>query len=228
MKDLKGTKTALLFTVLLAYAASSQAASITITNPSFESPAGGAGVVQNGVATGWAVSNADAGVWNTSPVGWFFNAAPPDGNQILFVGFGGTSATVSQTLTANVLANETYTLIFSVGQRLDEPLSPYSVSLEANGTTVLASDSAGSPTPGDFVTRTIIFNSGASPATLGQTLGIYITASSNNDGQAEFDKFSLDGSPTGGPSVPEPATFVLIGGGIAAIMLSRRRLQKQN
>lgn len=231
IKSVKGTKITLLSMVLLAYAASSQAAPIAITNFGFESPSLGAGGIANGVATGWTVSNSNAGVWYPT-AGSYFNAAAPEGNQILFVGFG-SPADVNQTpLAATVQANMTYTLSFLLGQRLDLPLSTYSVSLEANGTTVLGSDSAGSPTAGNFNLRTIIFNSGASPATLGQPLGIFIHASGSSvtgaSGQADFDKFSLDGSPTGAPGVPEPATYVLIGAGITVIMLSRRRLQKQN
>ena len=230
MKNIKGTKLALLSTVLLAFAASSQAAPIAITNFGFEDPAN-AGIL-NGVANGWAVSNVFGGTWNISG-GGFFNTVAPEGSQILFVGYLGDAADVTQTpLAATVQANTTYTLSFFLGRRLDMPLSTYSVSLEANGTTVLASDSTGSPTAGDFISRTIVFNSGASPATFGQPLGIFVHASGfsvNGQGaQAEFDAFTLDASPTGLQTVPEPATFVLLGAGIAGIMLSRRRLQKQN
>ena len=226
IKRIIGTKITLLSMVFLAYAAPSQASSIAITNSGFEDPVQGPGGIGNGAATGWAVSNVDAGVW--FPItGQFFNTAAPEGNQVLFVGFVGAAADVNQTpLAATVQADTTYTLSFLLGRRLDLELSTYSVSLEANGV-VLGSDSAGSPTAGNFIPRTITFNSGASPATLGQQLGIFIHASglsaTGSGAQAEFDAFSLDSSSAGAAAVPEPTTFVLIGAGISLIMLSRRR-----
>jgi hypothetical protein len=239
MKGINGTKITLLSMALLACAASGQAGTIAITNPGFEEPAQG-GIV-NGAATGWSVSNGFAGVWNISSFPLQFNTAAPEGNQILFVGFFGNPADVSQSPVSSlgidtgiVASNMTYTLSFSVGRRLDMAFSTYSVSLEANGATVLASDSAGSPTAGGFVTRTIVFNSGTGSGALGQQLGIFIHASGSsapglNDAQAVFDNFSLDASPTAAAvGSPEPTTSVLIGAGIIVLMLSRRRLQKQS
>lgn len=227
MKVIKATKTTLLSLALLASVGSIQATALAITNPGFENPQV-PGII-NGVAAGWAVSNGNAGTWNTTPGGGFFNTIP-EGDQILFAGFG-APVDVSQTLVDTVQADTTYTLSFFLGQRLDMPLSVYSVSLEANGTTVLMSDTGGSTTPGNFVQRTITFDSGASPVTAGQTLGIFISATGFDPlgvpGQAEFDSFSLDASPTsGGSSVPEPATFLMIGTGMTAVMLNRRYFQK--
>ncbi len=105
-------------------------------------------------------------------------------------------------MAATVAANTTYTLDFYLGQRLDFAFSAYTVSLIANGVT-LASDSAGSPAAGTFVSRSITYNSGAAPLQLGQTLSIAVTAGASG-GQANFDDFTLDGSPTS--STPEPAT----------------------
>jgi hypothetical protein len=151
---------------LLACATFSEAAPIAITNPGFESPAQVPGGVGSGVATGWTVSGT-AGVWypSSGPAGGF-NTAVPQGNQILYAGYT-TAGDVSQTLAATVQANTIYTLSFFLGQRNDGvSTNGYSVSLEANGTTVLASDTLGLPAAGTFIQRTITFNSGANPATL--------------------------------------------------------------
>jgi len=105
------------------------------------------------------------------------------------------------------------------------PFSIYSVALEGNGSTILATDTAGAPTSGNFVTRTLSFNSASAPGSVGQTLGIYIHASglsaAGAAAQAEFDNFALNTSTTSG--TPEPATFGVIGAGLGAIVFARRR-----
>src|ERR1041385_5399941 len=194
MKTMKGARITLFSMMFLASAASSQAGPIFISNFGFEDTDIGIGGIVNGDAPGWTVSNGFAGVWHPGQGATpFFNNGAPEGTQFLFVGFEGGAADVSQTLGATVEANTTYALSFYLGQRLDLALSTDSVSLLWNGR-VLASDATGTTTPGNFTARTITFNSGANPDTLGQTLGISIHASGLRSGQgaqAEFDSFSF-------------------------------------
>jgi hypothetical protein len=99
-----------------------------------------------------------------------------------------------QTLTATLQPNTTYTVMFSVGARADYAFAGYSVELLA-GSTTLASDSSQSPSSGTFATGRIVYaSSAADPALLGQRLGIRLTG--NAGGQADFDKISLDATPT--------------------------------
>jgi PEP-CTERM motif len=197
---------------------------ITISNPGFESPALSPNGIDPGVATGWNVSTF-AGVWY--PGATYFSSVP-EGNQVVFLGFGGNSADVNQTLVATLAANTTYTLTYDVGQRFDESLSAYSVDLEANSD-VLVSGSGGSPAPGGFVQQVLTFDSGSNPVDLGSPLVIDLSATGfipggGSQGQAVFDLFTLDASPTN-PSVPEPSSIVLLSAGIAGLALFRRHLR---
>ena len=223
-------RTTLLLSALLAFTMSSQAASITINNAGFEDPDVGSGSIVNGSTANWTVSSYWAGTWNINSF-IYFNAGAPEGSQILFVGYNGVSADVSQTLSATVLPNTTYTLTFSLGHRNDLDLSVYSVALEGNGSTILATDTAGAPTAGNWVPRTLTFDSASAPGTVGQTLGIYIHATglsaAGTYAQADFDNFALNTvtDSSTGSGTPEPATFGVIGAGLCAIVFARRRMK---
>ncbi len=201
------------FTALFTIGTSAIASPVTINNPSFETPVQCAGCYTYDSSTGW-VSQASVSTWRPAvgPGGEF--SSIPDGLQVAALGEPG-SGSLSQNLTATVLANTTYTLSFWVGQRTDTPLSGYAVALLAGGAT-LGSNSAGNPSPGTFMEQTIVYNSGPSPAELGQTLEILVNGSGN--GQADFDLFSLDASATGATSsVPEPSNFCLVVAGLGLV-----------
>ena len=73
----------------------------------------------------------------------------------------------------------------------------------------MPSQNSGSATTGTFVTGRIVYSStAANPALLGQTLGIRLTG--NGRGQADFDKISLDASPT---MISSSASQIASGGG---------------
>jgi hypothetical protein len=202
---------------------SASAASITIVNPSFEDPSldpGGFGQPP----TGWDFSG-QGGVWNPPPASGYFNVIP-DQNQILYLGFGGSDGVVSQDLGVSLQANTAYTLSFYVGQRNDMEISPYVVSLLA-GTTLLASDSAGSPGPGDFVLRTFTFDSGATPAAGNLNIMIDVPSSAPSGGQAAFDLFTLTTNSTSTSAAPEPGTLALLGSSLAALTALTRRRSSQ-
>jgi hypothetical protein len=207
--------------------ASGRASSIAITNAGFEDPALAFGNFVQGSATGW-VGNGPFGTWYPTTIanngsGLFMGV--PEGNQILVVSYGDPSD-VNQALGVTLQADTTYTLSYYVGRRIDIGLSQYSVSLRTNSS-VLASDSGGSPDAGSFVLRTFSFTTGAAPADFGQQLSIDIqatglTAPSGAQAQAGFDLFTLDASTASSSSTPEPASWILIFSGIAGAAIRCR------
>jgi hypothetical protein len=154
---------------------------------------------------------------STGPSGEF--SSIPDGVNVAAVAGPGTNENIFQAVNANVQSNTFYTLQVSVGHRADFPFSQYTVDLEAAGT-VLVSDSSLSPGPGSFVTDTLTFFSGLAPPSLGQQLGIRLSATGRDvtgaSAQADFDLVLLDASAVSG--VPEPSTLVLVAGGCLVLL----------
>lgn len=201
-------------------ASNSVAANIAINNPSFEadvqSGCGSTAYTFNDVP-GWSFLN-DAGVSTfepcTGPGGQFPGGIPNGVNVVAVSGpnvFGGPSADLFQTLGTSLQANTTYTLAVWVGQRADDPISGYAVSLEANGV-VLVSDSSLRPAPGTFLEDILTYNSGANPAELGQNLVIDLFGSgvsaTGGGGQVDFDEVSLQAT---GVAAPEPGFLTPLG-----------------
>lgn len=145
---------------------------------------------------------------STGP-GGVFPAGVPEGVNV--AGLGNIEVgrgVLVQTLGATLQPNTTYTLIFSVGSRADYVFAGYSAELLA-GSTTLASDSSLAPPSGTFATGRIVYSStAANPALLGQALAIRLTG--NGGGQADFDKISLDASPT---IISSSASQIASGGG---------------
>jgi hypothetical protein len=116
--------------VVLCVAGVGRAASITITNPSFE-----AVVVPLGQATsltpGWTqLGNA----FTVHPSTTQFPTGIPDGVNVAAVNFSTDfAAHISQTLAATLTADTQYTLQVDVGQRADIGLSGYLISFDAGG-----------------------------------------------------------------------------------------------
>jgi hypothetical protein len=213
---------------------SSRAASIPITNASFESPALSPGAYTTNGITGWSGGGPN-GVWY--PDAGYFTGSLPDGNQMLFVGYNDGSG-VTNFLAATLQADTTYTLSYYLGNRfagavdLGNPigLSQYRVSLRT-ATSLLASDTSGSPDAGTFLQRTFSFYSGANPAEAGAALSIEVYASGFTStgalGMAEFDQFTLDAAPTSSSTVPEPASGILLFSAIAGVVVLRRTVKKR-
>jgi len=169
---------------------------IDIVNPSFESPELSPGAFTIGDFDGWSTVDI-AGVFY--PVSFEFNLPLPDGNQVGYANFG--TGQLSQTLSATLQSNTTYTLTVYVGSRLDccNP-NPYSVSLYA-GDQLLDSESSQQPDPGDFALSTITFTSDDGDPREG--LPLQIVLNSFGTGQTAFDNVSLDATPVGRkPSSP--------------------------
>jgi len=198
----------------LVFASTAIASSITISDPSFETPAQSAGGFAFITGTGWTADPAGGAPVIDFPGTNQFNAVP-DGNQVAILDDFNGPGTLSQTLAATLAANTTYTLSFFVGNDKLVPYTGYAAALTAGGVTIASDANAVSPTAGNFLQDTITFNSGSNPAQLGQALGI--TFSDLNANSVAFDLVQLDATSTVGPPAPEPGGWMLLGAGLAAL-----------
>jgi hypothetical protein len=153
---------------------------VSIVNPSFEANGSGPTFCPN--ITGWSCT-LNGNIFNETqqPGTSVFSGGVPNGLDAACVGcFGGGADDFFQTLTTPLAANTTYTMSVFIGwdNLFNAPPEPFTVSLEANGT-VLASDSSLTLVKNSFVKDTIVFNSGASPAQLGQDLLIRLKGNGN-------------------------------------------------
>ena len=205
--------------VLGCIAVPARADSIAIQNPSFEitnpliysSP--GYGSWNYGPIPGWTITGGGAGSLQPGPTS--YPSPLPDGSIVAYSNGG----TISQTLSASLLPNTTYTLSVDVGHRLDTPdlyLSNYTIELLAGGTILNAlSGSTSFITPGTFQSDFFGFTTGARVPS--GNLGIALLSSGP---QAEFDNVQL----TAALPAPEPGSLLLLATGLGlALFLSRRR-----
>ena len=203
---------------------------ITIDNASFESP---------DISAVPHYTSPIAGIWVTylddwtgtyaagtlRPMNAEFNEDVPDGAQIAYT----NGPAISQTLTEELAANTLYTLSVYVGTRVDTTFAGYSIDLLAGGVSLanINSNSSLAPARGDWelVTLSYLSPSVVSP---GQVLGIrlddLVDAGLYGGTQVNFDMISLDATAQGsGTPVPEPATMLLFGTGLAGLVSLRRR-----
>jgi len=164
---------------------------VDVGNPSFESPELSPGAYIIGSFDSWDATDT-AGVFYPAP--FQFNWPLPDGNQI---GFANGASLLTQTLSATLQSNTTYTLTVYVGRRADccNP-STYSVELYA-GTELLGSESSQDPAPGDFAISTVIFTSGDPDPLEGEPLQIVLRSTQQEGSQIAFDLVTLDATPAG-------------------------------
>ena len=169
-------------------ASAQKTTAIPILNPKFDmdvltcSPGSNCG--QIGI-TGWIVGPG-TGVEKCSATQ--YPGTPSTGMYVAAVGDTATSGSIMQTLGATVQANTTYILTVEVGARADYPFTGYLASLLA-GNVTLASGHKSTPVGGTFVTEVVGYESGATPAQLGQPLQILIT--SPGDGQTNIQNVTL-------------------------------------
>ena len=224
-----------LTTTLLAIASTllSHAALLTITNASFENPVLAPNTYGVGVS-GWTSINGggfNTATYNPTSTSFIAGGSAPDGSNVAFISANNTApgAGISQTLSATLQANTTYTLTFDVIHMVTPVLDSYFGSLSANGVT-LASDGSVTPALTQFALDTIVFNSGANPAQLGQALTITLQGTGCLGGPGclggtvQFDNVQLDASPTQS-SVPEPSTFGFALAGIVFLARNYGRLR---
>lgn len=171
---------------------------------------------------GWTGTGQFATLKPSTGPGGIFPSGVPEGVNTAGLGSDNGNGVLIQTLGATLQSNTTYTLVFSVGSRTDYVFGGYSVELLA-GSTTLASDSSLSPASGTFVTGRIIYSSSAAnPALVGQALGIRLTGARV---QANFDKISLDATPT---VVSSSVSQIASGGGWKTTMTLVNLTSTQN
>ncbi|HEY1684326.1 MAG TPA: VPLPA-CTERM sorting domain-containing protein [Tepidisphaeraceae bacterium] len=215
---------------VFALGSGAQAASVTINNPSFEAPvaitgSNGTTVVSDGATydygptaiAGWTGTDS-TGVFNPNGDTNYYTSAglgEIDGFQVAY----SNGNAITQTLSATLAANTTYTLSLEVGDRSDINNTGTTFSwglydsttstLLAGATNVTEADAFGGsalPLKGTFVDVTDSYTNGS--AGVGDALEIVLSASNP---QYNFDNVQLDGS-----SVPLPASawsgLALLGG----------------
>ncbi len=213
----------------LGLAGVAEATPITIKNASFENIDIDTASYINGPPGIWIHSIEDWDIlYNTNSTGSgtyhplndrYTNDAIPDGDQIAFT--NGPDV-ISQTLDETLASNTLYSLSAYVGWRNDHTNSPeYFMELMAGGVSLSVISSTVS-TQGDWDLITLSYLS-PTVVSLGQNLEIRL-GQIGNGYQANFDMISLDASPA---PIPEPATMLLFGTGLAALVGNRIRRKKK-
>ena len=193
----------LLFTLfILVYSQLSPAATINVTNHSFESPIQVPDGKFSFAATGWVVTGS-SGSWN--PTSGQMSQGPTDGNQVGFsnqIGLG-----LSQTLSHVLTANTQYTLMVDVLSRTDGFTHKSStLELRTSDDIILASATVGPIAGGLNFLLTASYLAIAGDVNLGKSLKIALLAGGE---QSDWDNVRLNGTPPG--AVPIPAAVWLFG-----------------
>jgi len=208
------------------------AASISVTNASFELPptatscGGPAGCSFNTYAvgssfTGWTVAgnSSDAGQLTEGTATFYSKNAVDSNTTVGYVANNGNTlygpGYMYQVLGVTTLANTLYTLTVDVTQRTDIPAfsTASAIALKIGGIQTPVVTSA-SVTAGNWTTLTLNYIS----LTAGQTIEIDLmnTLARGTAGEAIFDNVTLS-------AVPEPSTIFMAGIGFAMLAIGARR-----
>jgi hypothetical protein len=246
--------------ILFCAATMAQASTITVLNPSFEADVltcvpSSPGCSTDDFITDWTGTTAypegfnGAGTDYTGAFGVYnpgtisYPGGVPNGVNVAFLQGIANSVSISQTLSATLQANDTYTLNVWEGLRDDTGVidpglgcNGSNISLEADGTVLnsLANETTVTcpSVRGAFQEFTVTFNSaGVNAALLGDALEIVLTANGSGSiyepSEIDFDAVSLTdtlGAPAGGSPVPEPSTVGIMAAALVGLCaISRRR-----
>ncbi len=209
---------------LMAAAGSASAAVIPVANASFETlPAGGLPFGGCGTGCSFSVNDPVPG-WNGSGSFGQFQPGSASGNfaYFNFVPNGLTVAysnggSLSQTVAAVAVPGVTYTLSVDVGFRKDVPDSG-TVALIVGSNTITNPITSPPQGSGDWVTDTITYTATALDA--GAPISIFLSTPTT---QGNWDNVSLSDDST---VVPEPLGLALLGTGLAALGILRRRARQ--
>jgi methionine-rich copper-binding protein CopC len=200
--------------------------SITVLNPSFQTPVLGDDDTENGTPTGWGATN-PGGFTTWNPPGTIFagaagNGTPTgaDGSQIYnFYHAAGASARLYQDTTAPLTAGMTYTLTVAIGARLTgNAVDVWGIDLMTTGQTLggtpeaavyLARTTGGRAdlTSGQFVDKTVQFTVPAGHPNLGQNVRVHCWSKAAAEGETSaFDNVRLGVAAT----IPPPPRGTLI------------------
>ena len=145
----------------------------------------------------------------------------PDGTQTVYL----NSGYVSQELSANYEPHNKYTLSVAVGNRKDNTLQDFEISLLANGAEIKSINPGSSyfPADGKFSYFDVSYTAWSNDTYLGDNIGIKLENLSDKV-QVNFDDASLNAQ-----SVPEPSSLWLLGVGVLGLFAySRKKLSGKN
>jgi hypothetical protein len=205
-------KKSLLFLGVCGFAVSAQAS--IIANNSFETPSLGAGGFSyNTAGASWIFANHSGEAATGSP---WFSGSPPDGVQAAFLqnlaGDAAGSDSISQSLVGLTISTS-YQFTFFAAMRPGYNADPFNVFLGSNN---LGTFTPLSTTFASFTTAPVT----ASSTTM--TLSFVTAGASPNDITSVIDNVGIQAL-----GVPEPGSFVLLGGGLLALG-SMFKLKRRN
>jgi hapalindole biogenesis HpiC1 cyclase-like protein/PEP-CTERM motif-containing protein len=224
---------AAVFATSLLFAGAASATPITVSNPSFEILVGGGSALPLACAgAGCTYSNGPGAIpgWINVAASGAFQPGPASNGYFNFLPHGPTTAysneatsPISQ-IVGTAVAGVTYTLLVDVGIRNDVFVSTPGLAQLTIGGVPVATGLGLAPAAGDWSTFTATYL--ATPADNGMALGILLFNPGIAGSQGNFDNVRLSDDTIGPAVVPEPATLLLLGIGLAGARAARYRMRR--